>query len=101
MTIHDIVGNLRMFVNCNKAISYGKPCYLYMSKDTFDSICYVFQTADNGLYPYDLGRPSDTARGVSIYGCVVVFKEDMPFGAVGIGNDEQARLGNLRYIDVG
>lgn len=97
MTIYDIVGNLRMFVNCNKGV---EPCNLYMSRDTFDSICSIFQAASNALYPYDLGRSSDGSSGASIYGCAVVFKEDMAFGAVGIGGSEQARLGNLRYIDV-
>lgn len=88
-----------MFVNCNKAISYGKPCYLYMSKDTFDSICSIFQTASNALYPYDLGRSSAGSSGASIYGCAVVFKEDMDFGSIGIGSGEGAKkvifTGNL------
>lgn len=98
MTIYDIIGNLRMFINCNKG---AEPCNLYMSRDTFDSICSIFQAASNALYPYDLGRSSGGSSGASIYGCAVVFREDMPFGAVGIGSSEQAMLGNLRYIDVG
>lgn len=87
-----------MFVNCNKV---NEPCNLYMSKDTFDSICSIFQAASNALYPYDLRRSSAGSSSASIYGCAVVFREDMDFGAVGIGSSEQARFGNLRYIDVG
>ena len=98
MTANDIIGNLRMFVNCNRAFGNESQKSIYMSKDTFDALCSIFQAAAWAQYPYDLGQQKDGLAGATIYGADVMLDNNMEFGAVRMG--DQAEYYKLLMGDI-